>query len=168
MEFVEKSYCVPYEIYERIIDDKGFKGTVRYIGPVVAAKNQSDIWLGIEWDINSRGKHDGSCIDSTGTVVRYFQCEVGRGSFVKPNIVKKGRNFTEALLERYISIDAPITAPDAIIPGAYVNTIKGNTKQIELVGERKIRERQQVEVVIKASVRADTVSTADDATPHIL
>ena len=64
---------------------------------------------------------------------------MGSGSFVKQNVVIKGRKFTEALLERYISLDAPDVAPDSIIPDAFVQTSKGNMKNIEFVGERKIR-----------------------------
>ena len=41
----------------------GTRGTVKYIGPVAAAKNKSELWLGVEWDSTGRGKHDGSCLD---------------------------------------------------------------------------------------------------------
>ena len=45
-----------------------FKGTIRYIGPVATSKKSSTIWLGIEWDDENRGKHDGSVIDNDGKV----------------------------------------------------------------------------------------------------
>jgi len=95
--------------------------------------------LGIEWDKNNRGRHDGSCVDLNGKLIRYFQCDMGCGSFVKPTKIFKGRNFTDALLERYVSIDAPEVAPNSTIPDTYVLTSKGRMKAIELVGERKIR-----------------------------
>lgn len=41
----------------------GTRGTVKYVGPVAAAKNKTENWLGVEWDSSGRGKHDGSCID---------------------------------------------------------------------------------------------------------
>lgn len=41
----------------------GTRGTVKYVGPVAAAKNKTEHWLGVEWDSSGRGKHDGSCID---------------------------------------------------------------------------------------------------------
>jgi CAP-Gly domain len=41
----------------------GTRGTVKYIGPVAAAKNKTELWLGVEWDSTGRGKHDGSCLD---------------------------------------------------------------------------------------------------------
>lgn len=39
----------------RVMDHEGFRATVRYIGPVAAAKNREDIWIGVEWDNPSRG-----------------------------------------------------------------------------------------------------------------
>jgi tubulin-specific chaperone E len=118
----------------------GTRGTVRYIGPVAAAKNKTEMWLGVEWDVQGRGKHDGSCIDDAGTIHRYFLCPMGDGSFVKPNKVTAGRMLISALRERYVSHDAPeITGPDSVLPDAYVVTAKGNQKSIEFVGEKKLR-----------------------------
>ena len=49
-----------FEVDCRIRDSDGYRGTVRYIGPVAAAKSKEEIWLGVEWDKQGRGKHDGS------------------------------------------------------------------------------------------------------------
>ena len=46
----------------------GTRGTVKYIGPVAAAKNKSELWLGVEWDSTGRGKHDGSCLDEVAAI----------------------------------------------------------------------------------------------------
>lgn len=46
----------------------GTRGTVKYIGPVAAAKNKSELWLGVEWDSTGRGKHDGSCVDEVAEI----------------------------------------------------------------------------------------------------
>lgn len=78
-------------------------------------------------------------MDSNNVVHRYFQCSQGSGSFVKSTKVVLGRPLTEALRERYVSIDAPEVAPDGIVPDAYVVTSKGAQKKIEFVGEKKIR-----------------------------
>lgn len=48
--------------------------TVRYIGDVGGT---TGLWLGVEWDDPSRGKHDGA---HKGT--RYFNCE----SLAVPNV----------------------------------------------------------------------------------
>lgn len=152
-----------FSLGERICDTDSCKGTVKYIGKVASAKNINDIWIGIEWDDSSRGKHDGSCVDSDGILHRYFHCKSSTGgSFLKPNKIVRGRNFTEALRERYVALDAPEVAPDAIIPDAFVQTSKGKLKSIQFIGEKKIRVRQQIETVTKISIRNDTVAIIDD------
>lgn len=35
-----------YRVNSRVQDLDGFRGTVRYVGPVAAAKNQQELWLG--------------------------------------------------------------------------------------------------------------------------
>ena len=124
----------------RVVDSEGYKATVRYIGPVIGAKNQEEIWFGVEWDTSSRGKHDGSSVDSTGKLHRYFQCANGSGSFIKPAKVSFGRSFLTALNDRYVSLDAPnIADANGTVPNVFVSTLKGNQKTIEFVGEEKIR-----------------------------
>ena len=44
----------------------GYKGTVKYVGEVKGAQG---VWLGIEWDDPSRGRHDGA-----RDGVKYFAC----------------------------------------------------------------------------------------------
>jgi dynactin complex subunit len=44
----------------------GYLGTVNFVGSV---DNTSGIWLGVEWDDPSRGKHDG-----VKDGKRYFTC----------------------------------------------------------------------------------------------
>jgi hypothetical protein len=124
----------------RVRDGDGFRATVRYIGTVAAAKNKEEIWLGVEWDDATRGKHDGSCVDDQGILHRYFECVYGAGSFVKLNKVNTGRSLVEALQDRYVSIDAPtIVEPDGRLPDGQFNTSKGNQKSIEFYGEKKLR-----------------------------
>lgn len=128
----------------RIRDDDGYKGTVRYIGPVQStASNSTDSnWLGIEWDDHSRGKHGGTTVDKNGKIIRYFTCPDGAGSFVKIHKVKFGRSFIEALQERYTCSDEAEGNPlidRSTVSDAFVNTSKGNQKSIEFVGGHKIR-----------------------------
>jgi hypothetical protein len=151
------------EIGTRVRDQEGFRGTVKYIGPVVTAKNKDDVWLGVEWDKANRGKHDGSVVDSDGNLHKYFEVSSPLGgSFVKGNKVTAGCSFTDALKRRYVKEDAPMVAPDSIIPDAFVVTSKGKQKSIEFVGEKKIRKWQQIETVNKIAMRDDEVSTAGD------
>lgn len=32
---------------QRVIDDEGFRGTVRYIGPVATSKDPKAVWIGM-------------------------------------------------------------------------------------------------------------------------
>lgn len=144
------SFCFPtnpcnsnlinmFAVGNRVRDGDGFRATIRYIGPVAAAKNKEEVWLGVEWDDASRGKHDGSCLDGEGKLVRYFTCAYGAGSFIKPAKIVLGRSLVEALHDRYVTLDAPSISKDAALPEAYFTTSKGNQKSIEFVGEEKIR-----------------------------
>lgn len=148
----------------RVRDQEGFRGTIKYIGPVKTAKStneEDNNWYGIEWDQVERGKHDGSVVDADGNLIKYFDCVHNKsGSFVKPKKITTGRTFEAALRERYVKMDAPLVAPDNIIADAYVTTSKGNQKSIEFVGENKIRKWQQIDVVNKVSIRNDTISCA--------
>ena len=124
----------------RTQDLSGYKGTVRYVGPVAASKNPSEIWIGVEWDDKTRGKHDGSCIDSQGKFHRYFECEMGAGSFIKSSKLKPSYSFYDALKDRYVAMNAPeIIAADNALPDGFVTTASGAQKNIEFIGEMKIR-----------------------------
>lgn len=62
------------------------KATVRYIGPVAAARDPLAVMIGIEWDDASRGKNDGMVGGH-----RYFTCSVSTGkpgSFIHPARIK--------------------------------------------------------------------------------
>lgn len=128
-----------FQIGSRVEDLDGSKGTVRYFGPVAASKSQDENWVGVEWDDKQRGKHDGSCVDSRGTFHRYFECPMGAGSFVKPSKLKPGYSFAQAIQDRYVEMTAPEITQDNILPDAFVQTAKGGQKNIEFVGEMKIR-----------------------------
>lgn len=69
-------------------------GTVRYIGEVQGYKG---LWYGIEWDNESRGKHDG-CLDG----IQYFKTsKPSAGSFVRPNKIIPSKTCAEAIRQYY-------------------------------------------------------------------
>ncbi|PWN35997.1 uncharacterized protein FA14DRAFT_146124 [Meira miltonrushii] len=76
-----------------------WRGTVRYVGLVPPTEG---IWLGIEWDDASRGKHDGS-----HKGVRYFNCRhnTNAGSFIRPSSSKLsfGSSFLQAIRYKYVT-----------------------------------------------------------------
>ena len=82
-----------YSIGDRVRCDNHL-GTVRYIGTV---EPHQGLWLGVEWDDPSRGRHDGSV-----NGIQYFETTKPQAaSFVRPNKVKKCKNIIEAIRERY-------------------------------------------------------------------
>ena len=71
---------------QRVVIGKSYKATVRYVGPV---DGKDGTWVGLEWDDESRGKHDGSYGGK-----RYFECSKGLtnpGSLVRLEKLKSQR-----------------------------------------------------------------------------
>ncbi|CAK4634379.1 hypothetical protein LEN26_004418 [Aphanomyces euteiches] len=149
---------------KRVQDGDGFRGTVRYEGPI-HSKNQAQVYWGVEWDEPSRGKHDGA---TDG--VRYFQTSrPSSGSFVVPDKVTLGRGILDALRERYMQNEHE----DTLVAGK-VATAGGNTKNIQLVGVQKIQGKQDLGVISKVSLEACKVAYIGnhgellEAAPHIV
>ncbi|XP_057698475.1 tubulin-specific chaperone E [Corythoichthys intestinalis] len=70
------------------------RATVRFVGAVPPTEG---VWLGVEWDDPTRGKHDGS-----REGVRYFTCSHPTGgSFVRPSKASFGADFLSVLRQRY-------------------------------------------------------------------
>ncbi|XP_077552042.1 tubulin-specific chaperone E-like [Haemaphysalis longicornis] len=84
----------------------GHHGVVRYRGPVVDTKGT---WLGIEWDDQHRGKHNG-CHNG----VQYFNTswETG-GSFIRPQKVDRTLSVVEAVRQKYFSTLSALEGPSA-------------------------------------------------------
>lgn len=144
----------------RVQDVDGFKATIRYIGPVIAATDKSEIWLGVEWDNQSRGKHDGSCVDDKGILHRYFLCRPGSGSFIRTSKVTSGVSLCAALSDRYGQPHDLPAGAEEILLDAFVRTSKGNQRPIEFVGADNIRSHQQLSSLTKASARNASISCA--------
>ncbi|KAG8583149.1 hypothetical protein GDO81_008297 [Engystomops pustulosus] len=109
-------------IGRRIICD-GEYATVHYVGMVPPTPG---IWLGVEWDNPSRGKHDGS---HEGT--RYFPCSHPTGgSFIRPKKANFGVNFLTAVKKRYGLSDD------------WNETLVIGKKTVELVGFESVQEEQ--------------------------
>lgn len=120
--------------------------TVRYVGPVA---KQEGVWVGVEWDDPSRGKHDGS----TGGV-KYFECASAvptAGSFVRLEKVCFGVTVLEALLARYQGRTGEFGG-DVTDDQLYVHTSRKRRVRVELVGEAQIQ-RLQSQVHLLASAR---------------
>lgn len=77
-------------------------GTIRYVGPV---ENTKGTWLGVEWDQDHRGKHDGSYKGK-----RYFSCS-RKSSETPASFIRQSRDatlniggisFLDALQDKYV------------------------------------------------------------------
>lgn len=65
-----------------------------------------------------------------GTVVRHFTCVHPHecrtnASFVKPNKLDRGVGFMEVLRQRYVTLDAPLLAPNQVQGGHAVIHVWG-------------------------------------------
>ena len=96
------------EVGCRIETTDGARAVVRYVGPVEA---QDGIWIGVEWDDPTRGKHDGSHGGK-----RYFECTASSedgatpGSFVRPHKIRPSVTFREAIATKYLDGKLPIAS----------------------------------------------------------
>eukprot|EP00993_Chasmostoma_nieuportense_P007647 NODE_914_length_1770_cov_22.129032_g858_i0.p1 GENE.NODE_914_length_1770_cov_22.129032_g858_i0~~NODE_914_length_1770_cov_22.129032_g858_i0.p1 ORF type:complete len:501 (-),score=134.77 NODE_914_length_1770_cov_22.129032_g858_i0:267-1709(-) len=85
------------ELGMRVHDGHNFFGTVRFLGLIPESPHPSMQWVGVEWDSVTRGKYDGSIYD-----VRYFTCQQGAGSFVKPHKLTPCLTLGAAFARRYL------------------------------------------------------------------
>ena len=150
----------------RIRDADGFVATIRYIGTVASAKKRNEIYAGVEWDDETRGKHDGSVIcRTTNQIVRHFHIQnktktssSQAGSFLRLNKIDTGVELDLKLLKsRYVEEDAPLIAPNNVLPYS-ARTSSGREKPIEFLGEMNVRKRQQLGDLNEISLRGMGIS----------
>lgn len=103
-----------------------YNGTVRYMGPL---NDTSDIWIGIEWDDASRGKHSGTY---NGRL--FFSCRTGSGSFLRASKIRfdPTQNLWDAVKAKYT--DASVEDLNSL------SLVSGISKPIEAVGFGKAAE----------------------------
>lgn len=156
----------------RVRDAKGFSGTVRYVGPVLTSRNPHQSWVGVEWDDATRGKHDGMVVNEDGKEQRYYTCDMGKGSFIKPTKCNTGATLVSRALEKYGETlgerkqsGAPAPAGGA---GAAAgddkeevnsfNTLKGTEVPVELVGVDMVNEAQALHKLVTVSLQGSDVA----------
>ncbi|KAG0697020.1 hypothetical protein DFH29DRAFT_176037 [Suillus ampliporus] len=136
----------------RIYLPSGHFGTVKYIGPVDGTAN---LWLGVEWDVSNRGKHDGI---KDGK--RYFECRVpNSGSFIRPSAsICYGCSFLQALNNKYVEATHGTASQEKIVLGSSNGAI-----EVEAVDLDKIRGKfANLERLREASLDNEMVSTGND------
>ena len=134
--------------------------TVRYVGNV---EGQAGQWVGLEWDTETRGKHDG-CVAGH----RYFTCKGQSGSFIRlqkfQQLAEFGKTVLEALQERYQA---------AILPDEEANlaikTISSKQLAVKLVGRAQVQAKQgRLERLEAANLAGATVSAVVSAAQSFL
>ncbi|KAI5736266.1 hypothetical protein M8J76_001573 [Diaphorina citri] len=116
----------------RVCDSEGHRGTIRYVGSVEGTQG---VWYGIDWDSETRGKHDGS-----HNGVKYFWTHsTTSGSFMRRDKLNFGSSFMEALHRKYVETDNELTVREN------VEEVKAsiNAPFLELVGFDQVHEEQK-------------------------
>ncbi|EPS72964.1 tubulin folding cofactor, partial [Genlisea aurea] len=104
-------------------------GTVGFVGTL---QGYLDEWIGVDWDADGDGKHDGS-----HNGVRYFNARGPKtASFLRPNNVSAGRSLLEALEIRYRSSSTKEEEDEM-----YVLSSRKQRVSIQLLGKDKIETR---------------------------
>ncbi|KAL1533933.1 tubulin-folding cofactor E [Salvia divinorum] len=104
-------------------------GTVRYVGPV---EGYGGDWVGVDWDADGQGKHDGS-----HNGVRYFTARgLDTASFVRSHNLSSGVSLLEALETRYRAQSTKEEEDEM-----YVLSARNKKVSIELLGKHKIEDK---------------------------
>lgn len=115
------------------VEYQGFRGTVCFAGEIAG---QAGVWIGVEWDDPSRGKHDGS-----HNGVSYFKTShPTSGSFVRPNKVNFGISCVEAIKDRYGKVDGSTAGIDENALSELKKAMNANV--VEMVGFDKVNSKQ--------------------------
>lgn len=143
------------------VESDGHYATVRFIGKLPQAdpssKGSDVLWIGVEWDESSRGKHDGSFKG-----VRYFETShPTAGSFLRPEKCNTGVSYMEALSSRYgseVSDNAATDNEDMFVCGRNQQTA------VTAVGLDKVSRKQgQFDELRAVGLRGMYVSYAGSA-----
>mmetsp|Transcript_9161 Transcript_9161/g.18166 ORF Transcript_9161/g.18166 Transcript_9161/m.18166 type:complete len:567 (+) Transcript_9161:146-1846(+) len=108
--------------------------TVRYVGSI---EGQKGLWVGIEWDDVSRGKHDG-----THQGKRYFSCRrqgdacatFVRYAKLREHDVAFGKSLEEAISERYKTVEPSVREVVGAEEAALTAQCDGSLTQAGLSG----------------------------------
>ncbi|KAL6512162.1 hypothetical protein OROGR_021759 [Orobanche gracilis] len=104
-------------------------GTVKYVGPVEGFCGD---WIGVDWDADGEGKHEGS-----HNGVSYFTARgPNTASFVRPHNLSAGVSLLEALETRYRTASTKEEEDEM-----YVLSERNKRVSIELLGKHKIEDK---------------------------
>ncbi|XP_055377115.1 tubulin-specific chaperone E [Condylostylus longicornis] len=146
---MDDQYKFPIGSRIKVNDDFG---TVKYVGNV---QGYNGIWLGIEWDNFSRGKHDG-----TINGIYYFSTKYPTsGSMIRIHKIEKFESLQEAVRKKYLC-DEKNPLDKKLIREAQKQL---HANVFEIVGMEKIAQKQsKVEELNEISVSNSPINCAGD------
>uniref|UniRef100_A0A1A9ZE46 Tubulin-specific chaperone E n=1 Tax=Glossina pallidipes TaxID=7398 RepID=A0A1A9ZE46_GLOPL len=149
MVAINDDTCLRYPIGTRITIG-AYSGTVRYIGEVCGYKG---IWMGIEWDDPTRGKHNGVVSGK-----RYFYTmHPTAGSFIRSDKLGPFESLETAARERYL-VDSAKSLDQQLIREAQESL---QASLFEVVGLEKLaRKQSKFEQLTEISVAGSPVDSA--------
>ena len=145
---------------------------IKYIGPLMHKKdvNKNDIWIGVEWDDKTRGKHNG-----TVEGYEYFKTNnnLNSGSLIRLNKINFGQTFIEALNYKYNFYGSQGNDFNKFVDQGLEmdNFIQTNKKiiNIELVGKEKaVKEFSEFKRMICIDLTYSYVRALDDNLSNVL
>lgn len=113
------------------VKGKPGSATVRWVGSL-PTKEPGLTWVGIEYDQVGQGKHDGCHND-----VRKFECEMGKGSFAKRQVIDVGVSLLIALKARYCATDDAGDEPIKV-----VDYVTNREMEMQFVGKEGVQNRK--------------------------
>ncbi|KAJ3235913.1 hypothetical protein HDU78_004915 [Chytriomyces hyalinus] len=128
--------------------DDGHRGTIRFYGPISGTGSDAE-WLGIEWDVPTRGKHSGQHPKDSSKWLFRVAVE-GSASFVKAatlnaKILLPQSTFLSALRVKYSNRSSKTRRSDQVekVKSSGLRTrAVGEEVDVELVGWDKTRKQQ--------------------------
>ena len=145
---------------------------IKYIGPLMHKKdvNKNDIWIGVEWDDKTRGKHNG-----TVEGYEYFKTNnnLNSGYLIRLNKINFGQTFIEALNYKYNFYGSQGNDFNKFVDQGLEmdNFIQTNKKiiNIELVGKEKaVKEFSEFKRMICIDLTYSYVRALDDNLSNVL
>ncbi len=126
-----------FSLGQRVCDAANctFRATVRFVGTVDGTKGE---WIGVEWDDDHRGKHDGSHGGK-----RYFQTESKSdkcASFVRPKKISAGVALGKAVKDRYGQVEGEMAGVEQDVLDGLQREI--NAPFLQVVGFDKVNRVQ--------------------------
>ncbi|KAL4483876.1 hypothetical protein ABPG72_006251 [Tetrahymena utriculariae] len=97
-----------HQYLNRRVECQSFYGTIKYSGPLIhegrPANSENQLWFGVEWDDETRGRHNGTV---KGTQYFVTKDNKNSGTLVKYEKVSIGIDILDGILAKYFKENIP-------------------------------------------------------------